>query len=169
MSSLELHVRRAGVRDQEVAMGELVTSKVDLVLQEGMRFEARDTIGATAILDATAPMGQGAGLTPMEFLLAGLGGCTAMDVISILRKKRLNVTDYRLEVTGVKAPDHPKVYTEIEIRHIVTGHNISDEAVRRSIELSEETYCSAHAMLRQAAKISTTFEVRSPEMAAAAS
>ncbi len=153
-------------------MGEPVMSTVDLVLQDGMRFEAKAPrgypVGATAILDAALPLGEGAGLTPMEFLLAGLGGCTAMDVISILRKKRLEVTEYRLEVTGLKASDHPKVYTTITIRHIVTGHDIPDEAVRRSIELSEEKYCSAYAMLRQAATISTTFEVRTAEAVAAA-
>jgi putative redox protein len=150
-------------------MGESVMSTVDLVLQDGMRFEAKNPVGATAILDAALPLGVGAGLTPMEFLLAGLGGCTAMDVISILRKKRLEVTDYRLEVRGVKAADHPKVYTMITVRHIVTGHNIPEEAVRHSIELSEEKYCSAYAMLRQAADISTTFEVRPPQAVAAAS
>lgn len=148
-------------------MGEPVTSTVELVLQDGMRFQAQNMIGATAILDAALPLGEGAGLTPMEFLLAGLGGCTAMDVISILRKKRLEVTDYRLQIKGVKASVHPKVYTDITIRHIVSGHDIPEEAVRHSIELSEETYCSAYAMLRQAATISTTFEVRSVEPVAA--
>lgn len=143
-------------------------STVSLVLQDGLRFEAKDRAGATAILDAAPPLGQSAGMTPMEFLLAGLGGCTAMDVISILRKKRLDVTDYRLDVTGVKAADHPKVYTEITVRHIVTGRNIPEEAVRRSIELSEEKYCSAFAMLSKAAPIHTTFEVRSTEPEAAA-
>jgi putative redox protein len=92
-----------------------------------------------------------------------------MDVISILRKKRQAVTDYRLEVQGVKASEHPKVYTEITVHHIVTGHTISEEAVRHAIELSEEKYCSAHAMLRQATQIRTTFEVRSAEALAAAS
>jgi putative redox protein len=148
-------------------MSEVVVSEVDLVLQDGMRFEAKDAVGATAILDAALPLGEGAGLSPMEFLLAGLGGCTAMDVISILRKKRLEVTDYRLEVRGVKATEHPRVYTEITVRHIVSGRDIPEEAVRRSIELSEEKYCSAYAMLRQAADISTTFEVRSAEPVAA--
>lgn len=146
-----------------------VISTIDLVLQDGMRFEATDAVGAVVTLDAAPPLGQCAGLTPMEFLLAGLGGCTAMDVISILRKKRLEVTDYRVEVKGTKASDHPKVYTEIAIRHIVTGPDIPDEAVRRSIELSEEKYCSAYAMLRQSARISTTFEVRSSQAVAAAS
>lgn len=138
-----------------------LVSLVDLQFQGGMRFEAKDATGATAELDAAPPLGEGAGLTPMEFLLAGLAGCTAMDVVSILRKKRLQVTDYRLEVAGTRSPDHPMVFTKITIRHTVTGRDIPKEAVRRSIELSEEKYCSAHAMLRQVTDISTSFEVRS--------
>jgi putative redox protein len=105
----------------------------------------------------------------MEYLLAGLGGCTGMDTISILRKMRQDVTDYRIEVEGVKADEHPKVYTEISIRHIVTGNNLSEDRVRHAVDLSEEKYCSAMAMLRQAAAISTVVEVRSatPEPAMA--
>lgn len=136
---------------------------VELVLQDRMHFEARNARGSTADLDAAPPGGEGIALTPMEFLLAGLGGCMAMDVISILRKKRLAVLDYRVEVTGLRADEHPMVYTDVAIRHVVTGLHIPEEAVRRSIELSEEKYCSAYAMLRQAARITTTFEVRSPE------
>jgi putative redox protein len=136
---------------------------VKLVLQDRMRFEASDQRGATAMLDAAPPGGEGAGMTPMEFLLAGLGGCTAMDVITILRKQRQVVTDYRLEITGTRAVEHPKPYAAIIIRHTVTGYNISEEAVRRAIELSVEKYCPAHVMLSKAATISTTFEVRSEE------
>lgn len=139
---------------------------VEVVLQDGMRFEAHDARGATASLDAAPPGGEGAGMTPMEFLLVGLGGCTAMDVISILRKKRQEVTDYRVEVSGARAVDHPKPYTDITIHHTVTGYNIAEEAVRHAIELSEEKYCPVHDMLSKAATISTTFEVRSEELVA---
>lgn len=141
---------------------------VEVVLQDRMRFEARDTRWATVTLDAAPPGGEGSGMTPMELLLAGLGGCTGMDVISILRKKRQEVTDYRLEIIGARAVDHPKPYTDITIRHIVTGHNIAEEAVRHAIELSVEKYCPVHAMLSKAARITTSFEVRSEEPAAVA-
>lgn len=139
------------------------TNVVDLTLEGGMHFQARDARGATAHLDTAPPEGSGEHLTPMEFLLAGLGGCTAIDVISILRKKRLDVTDYRIQVTGTRADTHPRVYTEITVRHIVTGRNIPEAAVHQAVELSEEKYCSAHAMLSQAAKITTTFEIREAE------
>jgi putative redox protein len=142
-------------------------NEVQVVLQDGLKFEARDARGAAALLDVAPPAGEGAGMSPMEFLLAGLAGCTAMDVIGILRKKRLEVTDYRLGVTGVRATEHPKVYTEIMIRHIITGRNIGEAAVRQAIQLSEEKYCSAHAMLSKAATIVTTYEIRAGEAAAA--
>ena len=142
-------------------------SRVHLALEEGTRFCAKNALGAEAILDSAPPAGESAGLTPMEFLLAGLGACTAMDAIGTLRKKRQEVTDYRLEVVGVKAHEHPRVYTEITVRHIFTGHNLSGSAVRHASELSEEKYCSAMAMLRQSTQISTLFEIRTPEPVAA--
>ncbi len=132
---------------------------VKVVLQDGLRFEANDDRDVVITLDAAPPLGEGAGMSPMELLLAGLGGCTAMDVISILRKKRQDVTDYRLEISGTRAVDHPQTYTAISVRHIVTGRNLSEEAVRRSIQLSEEKYCPVHAMLSKAATITTDFEV----------
>jgi len=139
---------------------------VEVVLQDRLRFEARNARGARAGLDAAPPGGEGTGMTPMEFLLAGLGGCTAMDVINILRKKRQDVTDYRVEIIGARAVDHPNPYAQITIRHTVTGHDIAEEAVCQAIELSEEKYCPVHAMLSKAATISTTFEVQSEETAA---
>jgi putative redox protein len=142
-------------------MTERIVTLVDVTLQEGQRFEARNAIGATAILDAYPPGGEGKGLTPMEFLLAGLGACTGMDAIGILRKKRQPVTGYRIEIAGVKADEHPKIFTEITVRHIFTGSNLTEGAVRQAIELSEEKYCSVMAMLRKSASISTSFEINS--------
>jgi putative redox protein len=140
-----------------------MTSRVTLTLEEGMRIRAQNAHGAEDILDAAPPGGGGAGLTPMEFVLAALGACTAMDAISILRKKRQEVTDYRLEVEGVKADEHPKVYTAISVRHVFTGRGLSEAAVSHAIELSGEKYCSVMAMLRGSVQISTTFEIRTPE------
>ncbi|HLJ68274.1 MAG TPA: OsmC family protein [Chloroflexota bacterium] len=136
---------------------------VDLVLQNGMQFQAVNARGATVVLDAAPPGGEGAGMTPMELVLAALAGCTAMDVISILRKKRLTVTDYRLRIDGERVTAHPKPYRAITIRHIVTGHDVAEEAVRQAVALSVEKYCPVHAMLRSTVDISTTFEVRSSE------
>jgi putative redox protein len=95
----------------------------------------------------------------MELLLVGLGGCTGMDVISILRKKREPVTGYEVHVSGIRAEDHPMVFVEITVEHIVTGHEIQPEAVARAIQLSKERYCGAGAMLGKVAHLTHTFRI----------
>lgn len=97
--------------------------------------------------------------TPMEMLLLALGGCTAVDVISILQKKRERVTGYHVEVSGERRGEHPRRYTRLEVRHVVRGHNVSEKAVRQAVELSEEKYCSVAATLRPAAEIVSSYEI----------
>lgn len=97
--------------------------------------------------------------TPMELLLLALGGCTAVDVISILRKKRERVTDYRVEVRGERRAEHPRAYTRIEVRHVVRGHNVSERAVASAIELSETKYCSVAATLRPGVELVSSYEI----------
>ena len=141
-------------------MAQPTINRVEIDLQDRMRFQALNPDRVSVTLDASPEYGgSGGAFSPMEMLLIGLGACTAMDVISILRKKRQDVTGYRVEVEGVRAGQHPKTFTEISLRHIVQGNNVSEEAVRHSIELSETKYCSAFAMLQHAAQISSTFEV----------
>jgi putative redox protein len=91
----------------------------------------------------------------MELLLTGLIGCTAMDVISILQKKKQQVTDFEVKAHAEKATAHPKVFTHILIEYIVSGHQLDPAAVDRSIELSVTRYCPANAMLSQAVEIET--------------
>jgi putative redox protein len=97
--------------------------------------------------------------SPMELLLLALGSCTGIDVISILMKKRQNVTDYRIEVRGHRRAEHPRSYDRMELHHIVTGRNISEQSVAQAIELSEQKYCSVAATLRPTAEIVSSFEV----------
>ena len=97
--------------------------------------------------------------TPMELLLIALGGCTAVDVISILHKKRMRVTDYRVEVGGERRADHPRSYTRLEVRHIVRGRGLSERAVAQAIELSETKYCSVAATLRPGVEIVSSYEI----------
>lgn len=97
--------------------------------------------------------------TPMELLLIALGGCTGVDVVSILRKKRECVTAYRVEVRGERRAEHPRAYTRMELRHIIHGHNISEKAVAQAIELSGNKYCSVAATLRPAVEIVSTYEI----------
>jgi putative redox protein len=94
----------------------------------------------------------------MELLLVALGSCTAVDVIDILKKKREQVNDYRVEVSGERRDDHPRSYTRMRVHHIVTGQNISPRSVAHAIELSETKYCSVAATLRPTVEILSSFE-----------
>lgn len=97
--------------------------------------------------------------TPMELLLIALGGCTAVDVVSILKKKREQVTDYRVEVRGTRREEHPRAFTRMEVRHIVRGRGVSEKSVASAIELSETKYCSVAATLRAGVEIVTSYEI----------
>jgi putative redox protein len=97
--------------------------------------------------------------SPMELLLLALGSCTGVDVMSILRKKRQDVLDYKIEVSGERRDEHPRSFKRLEVHHIVTGRNISEHSVAQAIELSETKYCSVAATLRPTAEIFSTFEI----------
>ena len=97
--------------------------------------------------------------TPMELLLLALGGCTGVDVISILRKKRQQISDYRIEVSGERREEYPRAFTRLFVKHIVRGRGVSKEAVERAIELSDQKYCSVAATLRGTAEIITSYEI----------
>ncbi|HVF27068.1 MAG TPA: OsmC family protein [Pyrinomonadaceae bacterium] len=97
--------------------------------------------------------------TPMELLLMALGSCTAVDVISILRKKREHVTDYRVEVRGQRRDEYPRKYTRMEVHHVVRGRGVSEKAVAQAIELSETKYCSVAATLSPGVEIISSYEI----------
>jgi putative redox protein len=139
-------------------MAEIMTAQA--TLEEGMLFVAESGSGLHVTLDADEHGGgQNAGFRPMELLLAGLAGCTGMDVISILRKKRQLVTAYEVHVTGRRAEENPMVFVEISVEHVVTGHHLQAEAVARAIQLSEERYCGAGAMLGKVARLTHTYRI----------
>lgn len=126
----------------------------------GMRFEGESGTAHKLTMDASPEEGgEDAGFRPMELLLVGLAGCTAMDVISILRKKRQDVTSYEVRVHGVRADEHPMVFTDITVQHIVTGHHVDPVAVARAIELSETKYCGAGATLSKSGKLTHIYRV----------
>ena len=97
--------------------------------------------------------------SPVEMLLISLAACTAADVISILKKKRQDVTDYNIEVAGTRSDDHPRKFTKMHVHHIVHGRGVSPEAVERSIELSDTKYCSVAATIRPTVEITSSYEV----------
>jgi putative redox protein len=102
---------------------------------------------------------RGSAATPMELLLIALGGCTGVDVIEILRKKRQQVSDYRIEVSGERREEFPRSYTKLNVKHIVRGQGVSAQAVEHAIELSETKYCSVAATLRGTAEIVSSYEI----------
>ncbi len=131
-----------------------------VVWKKGMRFDATALSGHEVALDsATEHGGHNEGFRPMELFLMGLAGCTAMDVISILEKKRQNVTGFEVRVTGNRAEEHPRVYTDAHIEYIVRGHGVDPKAVERAIELSQTKYCPAQAMLGQTMPITHSYRV----------
>ncbi len=103
--------------------------------------------------------GNNDGFKPMEMLLLGLAGCTAMDVISILKKKKQDVTDFEVKAHADRTSQHPRVFTHVILEYIVTGHHIDPVAVDRAIELSETKYCPAQAMLKKAVIIDHTVTI----------
>ena len=130
------------------------------VLRDDMIFLGQSSNGYTIPLDAKKEAGgHDAGISPIELLLTSLAGCTAMDVVSILRKKRQNMSGFEIRIHGDRTTDHPKVFTDFELEYVVHGVDIDPAAVERAIQLSTETYCSAHAMLEKAAHIRTRFTI----------
>jgi len=140
---------------------------VQAKLETALRFTATADSGHSVTLDAAEHAGgQNAGFRPMEMLLVGLAGCTGMDVISILRKKRQQVTGYEVHVEGVRAEENPMVFVDITVEHVVTGHQVQPDAVERAIELSEGRYCGAGAMLGKVARLTHVYRiVEAEEMA----
>jgi putative redox protein len=131
-----------------------------ITLQDNMHFTAVANSGVPIHIDSTPPEGHlRQGPSPMELVLFALGGCTAMDVISILRKKRQDVTGFEVRVHGDRVTTYPMVFTDFVIEYVVRGVNIDPEAVARAVELSIENYCPVHAMLEKAAHIATKITI----------
>jgi len=128
----------------------------------GMAFSAETASGHLLTMDG-APDGGGRNLAPrpMETVLAGTGGCTAYDVVLILKRGRHDVRGCRVDVTSERAPSDPKVFTKIHLHFTVTGVGLTEAVVERAVQLSHDKYCSATIMLGKTAAITTSIEVRS--------
>ena len=130
------------------------------------RFVGWDEAGHGVVMDAPAgATADGSGARPVELVLYALAGCTGMDVISILEKKRQTVTDLSLVVHGTQREDgYPHIYERIEIEYVVTGVDVKPEAVARAIELSEEKYCSVRGMFGPHVEVVTSYRVLEAEL-----
>ena len=137
----------------------MIAAQVELTqaLRQQRQFVARTGSGHSLILDDAAG---GTGAKPIEMVAVGLAGCTAFDVITILRQKyHQKVTGYQVRVEADQAERPPQVFTTVRIQHIVTGVGISDEALQEAIRLSEQKYCSVGAMVQKTAVLHTTHEI----------
>lgn len=135
-----------------------------VVWQKGMTFSGSADTGFELPLGANSSVGgDNDGFRPVELFAIGLGGCTAMDVISILRKKRQDVTAFEVQVHVDRAQEHPKVFTHAVIEYYLTGHNIDEKAVVRAIELSSTRYCPAQGMLKQVFPIELVYHIHEDE------
>lgn len=132
--------------------------KAKVTLSGGMRFVGQADSGHAVVMDAAANVGgEDSAARPSELLLIALAGCTGMDVVSILRKKRQPVTGLEVLVQAEKAAEHPQRFTAMRVEYRVHGAGVDPEAVRRAIELSETTYCSVGASLREPVTIRSSF------------
>lgn len=133
---------------------------VNWVAASGMSFVAETGSGHMVVMDG-APEGGGRNLAPrpMETVLAGTAGCTAYDVVLILRRGRQAVTGCQVKVTSTRAETDPKVFTKINMHFTVTGSDITAAAVERAIHMSHDKYCSATIMLGKTAEITTSFDI----------
>ena len=135
-------------------------------MEAKVNWHGRMTFEGTAGTGFTVPLGSDPsvggdndGFRPMELIAIGLASCTAMDVISIMRKKRQEVTDFEVQVHAGRAQDHPKVFTDAVIEYFFTGRDLKEAAVTRAIELSASRYCPAQAMLEKAMPIELKYHI----------
>ncbi len=137
----------------------MISAKVKLTqpLAQQRQFVAETGSGHSLLLDDTAGA---TGPKPIELVAAGLAGCTAFDVITILRQKyHQRITGYEVRVESEQAERPPQVFTEVRIHHVLTGLGVDPAAVEQAIHLSEEKYCSVGAMVKQSASLNTTYEI----------
>lgn len=135
-------------------------SEAKVTYVDGLQFVAEATSGHAIVMDGDIEVGgKDTGSRPMEMLLMGIGGCSGMDVVSILKKKKQEVKGLEINVKGQKAGNYPKKFTDISLEFVVRGKNIADDAVKRAVELSMEKYCSVKATLEGSAKITCNYRI----------
>jgi len=125
----------------------------------GMRFVGETETSPAIVVDSSGEFGTHSGPSPMELVIIGLAGCTAMDVVSIMDKKRQTMTNLQVKVEAERAENHPKIYTKIHIEYVAYGTGISEQALARAIELSETRYCSVQAMLSKSALMTHSYRI----------
>jgi putative redox protein len=127
---------------------------------DNMSFVGESDSGHSVVMDGAPEVGgRNLGVRPMEMLLLGMGGCTAFDVVLILKRARQEIIDCEVELEAERAAEVPKVFTKIHVHYIVKGHDLNEKQVARAVSLSAEKYCSASIMLAAVAEISHDYEI----------
>jgi putative redox protein len=135
-------------------------TKSRITYTSGLQFIGEADSGHAVVMDGEEKFGgRNSGARPMELLLMGIGGCSGMDVVSILRKKKEQLTGLDINVSGTTAEEYPHKYTKIDIEYVVKGRGLSETAVKRAIELSMDKYCSVKATLEGVAEIGFTYKI----------
>ncbi len=132
--------------------------KAKLIWVNDLQFLGVSPSGHGIAIDS--PEGTNTAPSPMELLLIALGGCTGMDVVSILKKMRKKISKFEITCEGEKAEQYPKVYKKINVHYYFEGKGLDEESIKRAIDLSKEKYCSVYAMLSKTAEINFTFEIK---------
>jgi putative redox protein len=134
---------------------------VNVTWNDKLSFIGRGETGFSVPLDGIPAVGgENNGLEPMELIAIGLAGCTGMDTISILQKKRQDITAFEVKVHAERATEFPKVFTNITVEYVIEGHHVDPAAVERSIELSVTKYCPVQAMLSKACNIDHKYSIK---------
>lgn len=136
----------------ELENGAFMTTNIKVTWRDGNAFLGENESGGKAELG-------GEHIRPMQMVLVALAGCSGVDVVSILQKKRVTFSDLQIEVSGERADTHPKVYTDIYMSYSIWGEDIKEKDVEQAIRLSEDKYCSVSAMLKSTAKIHSDYKI----------
>jgi len=133
-----------------------MATNIKATWHKGNAFLAENEAGGKAELG-------GENIRPMQMILVSLAGCTGVDVVNILQKKRVNFSDLQIKVSGKRANTHPKVYTDIYVSYLIWGEGIKEKDLEQAIKLSEDKYCSISAMLKSTAKIHSDYKILAPD------
>ena len=131
--------------------------QVSATWKGGLSFNGENAIGGTVQMGSIDET-----IGPMQLLLVGLAGCTGIDIVTILQKKKVTPTDFKINVRGKRADKFPMVYTDIEVEYLLWGDNLKIRDVEQAIKLSEQKYCSVSIMLGKTSKITSTYKILKP-------
>jgi len=138
--------------------------EADVVHIKGLTFTGKGNTNHWVMLDTTEDIGgNGAGTRPVELVLVALGGCTGMDVVSILKKMQQQYDSFELKLNGEVSQEHPKVFKKIHVEYVFRSSGMDEEKVKKAIDLSMDRYCPVTAMLRHSVEITHEFQILPPE------